>query len=306
MSDPREGRAIHPQGDTLAAAVGYACGAAVTALRRIPVLGEANVFDAVVGGRRVVVKDQPQPRLVDVEVWGMERFVSFGMRVPALVAVDTSCDVHPRAFFVMEYVEGVPLTALAAGDALYELGRQLRAVHEVPVQGYGLIGGGGTPGVGVSSSWSDATRGYLEWGLQGLERNQWIDEQSADRVRGFFDAYEADLDTCPPRLLHGDLHAEHVLVDPKTGNLAGVIDLYPWSGEPAFDLARLVVSAGDRTRAPLLAGYGATTADLDARWQLHELSFLVAVTFWHHARRGDPTAWTARLQAALDTLRQAD
>jgi aminoglycoside phosphotransferase (APT) family kinase protein len=50
----------------------------------------------------------------------------------------------------------------------------------------------------------------------------------------------------PLRLLHHDLAAEHILVDPETGNLTGVID---WSdvalGDPALDFAGLWACQGD-------------------------------------------------------------
>jgi aminoglycoside phosphotransferase (APT) family kinase protein len=200
----------------------------------------------------------------------------------------------------------LPDVAGDASAALVELGEQLRAVHEVNTDGHGLIGGSGVPGVGMFSSASDAMRMFMEFGLSGLEHNNWIDGDSARRVRSLFDAHSEALNASPPCLLHGDLKAEHVLVDPETGRLAGVLDPHPWSGEPAYDLARLIATGGEEMRAPLLSGYGAPSAYVNERWQLHEISFLLAITFGHHINGGDAGAnastWNRRLAAALQKL----
>lgn len=288
-----------------------ACGGSVEAVSPIPTLGGAGVFAVEVAGRRVIVKDQPQPTHVDVEVWGLERFATLGLLVPTVIAVDTSGEIHPRPFFVSEYIDGVPITALggAADDALVELGRQLRVVHEEPVEGYGLVGGANTAGVGMFDSLWDAMWVFVEFGLRGLEQNGWIDDDSAGRVRALFEAHKPGLEACPPRLLHGDVKAEHVLVDPRTGRLVGLIDCHPWSGEPAYDLARLVATGGEHIRRPLLSGYGPPSVDLEERWMLHELGFLIAITFGHRTHNGkagaDPEGWSHRLTAALDRLRDA-
>ena len=292
----------------LSRAVERACSGTISAIRRIPTMGVSGVYQAEIDGRPIVVKDQPDITLVDIEVWGLQRFAALGVRVPAVLAVDASRDVHPHPFFVTEYVDGVSITALAdAEDALVELGSQLRTIHEVTAEGYGLlIGADGTPGVGQFATLYDAMWVFSEFGISGLERNGWLDAASARRVREFRDSHREDLVSSPPMLLHGDVKAEHVIIDPRSGRLVGLIDPHPWSGEPAYDLARLVATGGERMRRSLLTGYGEPRVDLDARWLLHELSFLVAITFGHRIHNqeagADPEGWTARLRAAIDRL----
>lgn len=60
----------------------------------------------------------------------------------------------------------------------------------------------------------------------------------------------------PPRLLHGDLSAEHLLLDPRTGRVSGLID---WAdaclGDPAYDLKFLWAWLGEEFVARVLGHY---------------------------------------------------
>lgn len=63
-------------------------------------------------------------------------------------------------------------------------------------------------------------------------------------------------DPNPPRFIHNGLHGEHVIVDPATGGLSGIID---WSsaalGDPTVDLAFLLVLGGPEFLGAVLAHY---------------------------------------------------
>ena len=91
--------------------------------------------------------------------------------------------------------------------------------------------------------------------------------EAASRLLGDFDVYleEPANFRFSPRLIHRDLSSDHILHDPATGNLTGVID---WGdscvGDPAFDITGL------------LADYG--------------LAFAKAVT----AAKGDPAEYLER------------
>ena len=79
----------------------------------------------------------------------------------------------------------------------------------------------------------------------------------AERCRRFLAGEELPPDPPgPPRLMHGDLEAEHLLVDPATGKLTGVLD---WSelgfGDVARDLGGLWTHFGDEFIDAVLATY---------------------------------------------------
>jgi aminoglycoside phosphotransferase (APT) family kinase protein len=67
-------------------------------------------------------------------------------------------------------------------------------------------------------------------------------------------------------LLHNDLAAEHVLIDPANGNVTGVID---WSdmaiGDPLVDFAGLFHWGGDSLVDSALACYSGPLSDVQLR-----------------------------------------
>jgi aminoglycoside phosphotransferase (APT) family kinase protein len=70
-----------------------------------------------------------------------------------------------------------------------------------------------------------------------------------------------------PRLVHGDLWAEHVLIDPHTRSVSGIID---WGdaviGDPVIDLAGVYAWRGEQGLKDLLAHYsGILDPDLIGR-----------------------------------------
>ncbi|UMG94862.1 phosphotransferase [Nocardioides sp. TF02-7] len=73
-----------------------------------------------------------------------------------------------------------------------------------------------------------------------------------------------------PRLCHGDLGAEHVFVDPRTGEVTGVID---WSDaavtDPALDLGLVLRDLGARARDRVLERLGEVDEGVVARSEFY-------------------------------------
>ena len=61
----------------------------------------------------------------------------------------------------------------------------------------------------------------------------------------------------PPRFIHNDLHGEHIIVNPVSGRLSGIVD---WSGsalgDPAIDFSFLLVLRGKAFLDAALESYG--------------------------------------------------
>lgn len=120
-------------------------------------------------------------------------------------------------------------------------------------------------------------------------------------LRSFFDNALGDprrLDY-DPRLIHGDLWAEHVLFDPASGRLSGIIDFgMAGLGDPATDLGHLLQIYGESFVRRIFSHYPeavgllprarfyAETIELD--WTLHGLA------------SGDKYWFTAHLGGARD------
>ena len=82
------------------------------------------------------------------------------------------------------------------------------------------------------------------------------------------------------RLIHGDLHPDHILADPGQDRITGLIDFgAAGPGDPAIDLAALLYNYGDAVLAPLLQAWpeaatlrpraDAYAASYEWQWALH-------------------------------------
>ncbi len=106
----------------------------------------------------------------------------------------------------------------------------------------------------------------------------------------------------PPRLLHGDLEAEHLLVDPGTGALTGVLD---WSeigfGDPARDLGGVWAHFGDEFLDTMLAAY-APERDLALVARVRFFGRCHALSAYDEALRGDIPVTHAAALAQLERV----
>jgi aminoglycoside phosphotransferase (APT) family kinase protein len=79
----------------------------------------------------------------------------------------------------------------------------------------------------------------------------------------------------PARVVHNDLLPEHVLIDPSTGRLAGIIDFADLSiGDPAGDFAGLLSIGGRVFVREVIANYAVPTDDgfpARIRWRTRNL-----------------------------------
>lgn len=105
-----------------------------------------------------------------------------------------------------------------------------------------------------------------------------------------------------PTLIHKDLWAEHILVDPASGRSTGIID---WGdvaiGDPAVDLAFLLTWFGEDWLRELLVYYGEGT---DA-FSMPRVRYLATCLVIHNIALGrelDRRAWIVAGQAALDLI----
>lgn len=138
---------------------------------------------------------------------------------------------------------------------LEQLARALSAVHSVPLEIARHAGVPDQPLDGlVTEVRSDA--------LGDLPRvREVLPDAPIDRWRAFIEAGIDAGGQRPVTLVHNDFAAEHVLLDPRTGAITGIID---WSdiaiGDPAIDFAGLFHWGGE----PLVRGVlGAYTGSVD-------------------------------------------
>ncbi|MGW0231642.1 aminoglycoside phosphotransferase family protein [Actinopolymorpha singaporensis] len=308
----------------VAAAVRTQVGAPVDAVR--PLAGFVGNQDFLVTtGRGDFVLKAGDAHAVVSEAWACERVRAVGVPVPEVVAVDADRNTLALPYLLMRRLPGAPVDDVDDADAALETaGRWLRAVHEIEVEGYGLLtaSGRGGPGErggppaqvhGRESTWADVVARPLAE-LPALVAEKILDEPLAERVRSAF-AADAGLLAYGTGggsgrygdrrgvLLHADLHPRHVFAE--RGRLTGIID---WGdatvGDPAYEFGRYS-RAGDASLALVLRGYQPDRdAEFDRRIVLYRVLWSLYALVWEHAAGGD---WFAgHVQAVRDGLHALD
>lgn len=179
------------------------------------------------------------------------RFLPADVSVPHAELLGRPAAGFPYPIAAHRFIPGVPsdeaevrhLPSLAR-----EIGRTLGAIHAIPV--------GAARAAGVSEIEEGRGEGWFESGLAVLEARRGVDpivDRAVDWTRQSLAVREPH---APLRFIHHDLSPEHLLVDPQSGRLTGILD---WTdaiiGDAARDFVFLVAWRGWEFAEEALRGY---------------------------------------------------
>jgi aminoglycoside 2''-phosphotransferase len=188
-------------------------------------------------------------------------------------------------------VSGEPLPALAQAHAA-QVADFLTALHGFSTNRAAALGApGGGPEV-----WRAELAAFAE-DTQALLVPHWTADD-ADRARAHIAAFLEDEKNFAftPALIHRDLVPEHLLADPGTGRLTGVIDFEDASlGDPAFDFTGL----GDVAPTVLAAYRGPADPGF-----LRRAAFYQSLRPLHAMRHGAGTGRRSHVRAGLAAWRR--
>ena len=235
--------------------------------------------------------------------------------MPRVLLTDFSRTLLPGDALVVSHLPGVPLVDAGFGPsssdprtarAERETGAVLAALHGLVGPAYGYPCGRQEP------TWTASFTGMIDELLADAEH--WSVPVPADEVRAVMDRHAAVLaDVTVPALVHTDLWAGNVFVEPLTGELVGVIDPErAFWGDPLADLVG-VDPMGREPGTPFVrAGYGALDVDSPSarvRLDLYRMRLCLVMMIEMTPRQfeGDwvephRVAVTANLHRALDAL----
>lgn len=205
-------------------------------------------------------------------------------------AAPRGISAYPFAFVGYTLVPGTPLNQAPSGLNLPSvagvMGAFLTALHSFPLSSAIALG---VPG-GTAEDWrAEYARWYEE--TRRLSAPYLTNDEQA-RVDSIVARFLQDdrYFTFTPVLLHRDLSEEHVLIDPHTGRLSGVIDFEDMSiGDPAFDFIGLTALGGGVANAyqgPVDGGFAERMRFYTWLWPLHEVRYGVEAGLPEHIRRG--------------------
>jgi aminoglycoside phosphotransferase len=241
------------------------------------------------------------------EAWAYRRCRANGVLAPDVLAASQAGEaldyvatlaLAGRSLWVPPYLSGGSLKRV-----LRAAGEQLRALHEIRLDGFGPVVG--APPRGAHARWCPVVgiahgqalpylvaAGVLSGAEAGSMRTRLADAEPALR-RG-----------APGRLLHGDLEGDHLFA--SRGRFTGFLDFEKMqAGDPCYDLARF--AWWDPHLLPdLLDGYGRdalTGDDLTVRMPVYLLATAVvqmAEEVQRKQRRSDAAGRFIRIAAARD------
>ena len=277
-------------------------------------------------GRRVVVKTAPagtdQLLAYEHDLLRAEALV-YGLaashpelRMPTVLLTDFSRTLLPSDALVVSHLPGVPLVdaGFEPSDARvtaaeHGTGEVLAALHRLTGPAFGY------PCGRQASSWTEAFTGMVDELLADAAR--WSVTVPADEVRAALRRHAHVLaDVTTPALVHTDLWAGNVFVDPVGGDVVGVIDPErAFWGDPLADLVGVDPMGREPGTPALLAGYGpldVESASARTRLELYRMRLCLVMMIeivprkfagdWVEPHRTAVTANLHRALAALDDV----
>jgi aminoglycoside phosphotransferase (APT) family kinase protein len=178
-------------------------------------------------------------------------FIGDIVGIPRITRVGRPCARFPYPFAGYHVIPGVAAndSSVRLNPALADdIGRVLARLHAIPAD------------VASSLMGTDPEKADLFAGLRRVR--YWVDHLPEirrlvpdrcawlDSIRSVPDVYRG-----PPRVIHDDFQMEHVLVDPTTGRLTGIIDWGGVLGDPARDFNYVLLHGGWSFFQRALAAY---------------------------------------------------
>jgi aminoglycoside phosphotransferase (APT) family kinase protein len=203
---------------------------------------QTHVVEAA-GERYMVKLDDDHVKLAH-EAEGQRIAGALGVPVAEIVAEEPGT-------IVMRFVAGTAVVDHGTAAAAHATGRLLRVLHDRGPVGADYDG---------HARWSEAVVAWLEPELRWCLDAGLVDASTERAVARALDAARPELDAHPPVWCHGDFQAAHVLVDPATDEVTAFLDFADHhTAEPGWDMSVFTIY-DEGLLAPLLDGYGASTA----------------------------------------------
>lgn len=226
-------------------------GCAPTKLIPIPTYPDSTVYEAQYPETSVIFKaidpDGRDPDGIALEAWTCEKVCALGVPAPRVLAVDTSRDLFPGSYFLMEKANGfaldsLKLTAEEQQHYVRLLGSYLRQIHAVKLGGFGWLDEAHFRQTGevkgCEATWRISVLKNVPSCLEYLEREGAIDRSAVETIHDLIAAHGEVLDQCAEAsLLHGDLGDIHVWVDPERRDITSLVDFGERrAGDPVWDI----------------------------------------------------------------------
>lgn len=220
--------------------------------------------------------------------------------IPRPVAVGTTHKGAPHGYMLYRLVPGVPAAerpdASLSTDCAAQLGESLAALHNTPLAPLLAAGVQRAP-LPIDLS---AARG------RAFQRADALQERLPTAVWNRYCSFLSAPPTIPAPYagpaapVHDDLSTEHILLDPDTLRIAGIID---WAdliiGDPAFDFWGVYHWQGRHFVKAMLAAYAAPQTH-DMLDRIQHIAVLMVIPHLQNAQGAEVDEWVTVLRRCLD------
>ncbi len=177
---------------------------------------------------RIVLKVYMADKALQHEYDITQKAASVGIPVPKMLGFEAG----PPAVLAMKQVIGHPLSSRSK-FAAKEAGRYLQRFHAI---------GAHPPFSGGQQQWDSFISWWAQEEIEKVKRLEVLDPFQLSELQEQFDLLQPLLAQRPIVLLHGDLQAAHILIDPQTEHVLAFLDFADAQpGDPLLDIAVLTL-----------------------------------------------------------------
>lgn len=214
--------------------------------------------------------------------------------VAEIIAYDNSRLHIDRSYLLMERLPGFALTHFQGTSEqlisiLEEVGKHLRAIHDITADKYGYLGEHNC--MEPQNDWANAFRIMWDKLIDDIACTGYYDASEESYMKGMLDRYYEHFDRpVTSRLLHMDIWSQNILVD-ADANLTGIVDFDRalW-GDKEIEFA--VLDYCNISKPAFWRGYG-IERDLSYSAQIRRLFYILyeiqKYIVIHHYRSKDST-----------------
>ncbi len=176
-------------------------------------------------GRSVTLKF-PNTDFAYNEYLGLSLLTNNGIRAPQPIAFITRDEV-PKNGLIMERINGVTLYEAPSPKNRFLLGRAVRKMHDISVEGFGLVNNG--------SSQFQSGEEYIASVISDLTPYAQNNKDGLNLLYNLWNKVEPHGVQQSPKFIHRDLKDKNVMLD-QAGDIT-LIDLEYWNGgDPMWDV----------------------------------------------------------------------
>lgn len=239
----------------------------ISDVEKVTVGYASEVYRATLDGRPVFIRINNDPDVFASEEIGYEIFHELGIPVADVIAYQKNPPSIGHPTIILSAVEGIELSKVELSveeeaGVYEEMGRILRDINSVELEGFGRVHPDNGTLVGNYHSWvefRERVDGRLQKDIDYIREHQILSEEEIELVQAAHTEI-ASLDIKQGNLLHRDLHHGHVFV--KDGKVSGVIDLGSLEvGDPRYDIAMSMVFQTPEQQEAFKKGYGPLAED---------------------------------------------